>query len=194
MLRIGDTVVSLDLIRERFRCDLSICKGNCCRYGDAGAPLTAGEAKTLNEIFPEIKPYLRPSGITAIELAGTSTLDKEGERVTPLIGNEECAYTVVIDDVYMCAIEKAFYDGVITFRKPLSCHLFPVRIKEFSDFTGVSYEEWSICQGGRIAGKVDDLLVFRFLKEPLLRAFGKEWYRELEIVHRELPGSGITDI
>jgi hypothetical protein len=194
MLRIGDTVVSLDLIKERFRCDLSVCKGNCCRYGDAGAPLTAGEAKILKSIYPDIRPFLRDEGISAIEHSGTSTQDKDGEWVTPLIGNEECAYTSIVDDIYMCAIERAYNEGAVTFRKPLSCHLFPVRIKEFTDFTGVSYEEWSICQGGRIAGKVEDLRVYRFLKEPLIRAFGKEWYRELEIIHRELPRSGIAEI
>lgn len=194
MLKIGDTVVSLDLIRERFRCDLSVCKGNCCRYGDAGAPLTADEARLLKDIYPDIKPFLRPEGIIAIELTGTSTRDKDGEWVTPLIGNEECAYTSIVDEIYMCAIERAFNKGAVTFRKPLSCHLFPVRVKEFTDFTGVSYEEWSICQGGRIAGKVDDIRVYHFLREPLIRAFGKEWYRELEIIHRELPRSGIVDI
>jgi len=193
MLKIGDTIVSLDLIRERFRCDLSVCKGNCCRYGDAGAPLSTDEAKILNNIYPSIKPFMRPEGIQAIEISGTSVKDKDGELVTPLIGNEECAYTIIIDGIYLCSIEKAFFQGVVTFRKPLSCHLFPVRTKDFTDFTGVSYEEWSICQGGRIAGKVDDLRVYRFLKEPLIRKFGKEWYRELEIIHRELPGSGIAD-
>lgn len=194
MIRIGNTVVTLDLLRERFRCDLSVCKGNCCRYGDAGAPLTFDEAKILSRIYPDVKPYLRPEGINSIEVSGTSVRDREGELVTPLIGTEECAYTILVEGIYMCAIEKAFNDGVVNFRKPLSCHLFPVRIKEFSDFTAVNYEEWSICQGGRIAGKMDDVKVFRFLEEPLKRAFGKDWFKELEIVHRELPGSGIADI
>jgi hypothetical protein len=194
MIRIGDTIVSLDLLRERFRCDLAVCKGNCCRYGDAGAPVSAAEARILAEIYPDIQPYLRPEGKNSIELSGTSVTDRDGELVTPLIGNEECAYTLVVDGIFMCAIEKAFNDGVVTFRKPLSCHLFPVRIKKFSDFTAVNYEEWSICQGGRLAGKLDDERVYRFLKEPLIRAFGKYWYKELEIVHRELPASGIADI
>lgn len=194
MLRIGNTVVTLDLLRQRFRCDLSVCKGNCCRYGDAGAPLTFDESKTLSLIYPVIKAYLRPEGINSIEVSGTSVRDKDGELVTPLIGTEECAYTTLINGIYMCAIEKAYNDGVVNFKKPVSCHLFPVRIKQFSDFKAVNYEEWSICQGGRIAGKLDDVRVFRFLEEPLVRALGKDWYKELEIVYRELPGSGLADI
>jgi hypothetical protein len=194
VIRIGNTVVSIDLLRERFKCDLSVCKGNCCRYGDAGAPVTFEEAGILKKILPDITPFLRPEGLNAIEISGTSIRDKDGELVTPLIGNEECAYTMLVDGIYLCAIEKAFNDGVITFKKPLSCHLFPVRIKQFKDFTAVNYEELSICQGGRLAGKLEEMRVYRFLHQPLLRALGKDWYKELELVHRELPGSGIIDI
>ncbi|MBM3419782.1 MAG: DUF3109 family protein [Bacteroidetes bacterium] len=194
MVRIGDTIVSLDIIGERFRCDLSVCRGNCCRYGDAGAPLTPGESKILVSLFPILKSYLRPEGIDTIEQQGTSTTDFQGELVTPLINGEECAYTIVKDGIYMCGIEKAWHDGAIGFLKPLSCHLFPVRIKQFDDFTAVNYEKWSICQGGRESGRLNDLRVYRFLKQPLIRAFGGDWYNELETVRRELPASGISDI
>lgn len=194
MVRIGDTIVSLDLISERFRCDLKVCRGNCCRYGDAGAPLTASEAELLDNIYPQIKPFLRREGVDSIEIQGTSVTDIQGELVTPLIGGQECAYTILADDILLCGIEKAWTGGAINFRKPVSCHLFPVRIKQFDDFTAVNYEKWSICQGGREAGRRDDLRVYRFLKEPLTRALGQEWYSELEIVRRELPSSGIADI
>ena len=194
MIRIGDTVISLDLLKERFRCDLSECKGNCCRYGDAGAPLTKAEAIILKEIYPSIKHYLRPEGRDSIDKNGTSVSDRDGELVTTLIGDAECAYTILSGDILLCGIEKAWYDGISTFRKPLSCHLFPVKVKEFSDFTAVTYEQWSICQGGRVAGKKDNLRLSSFLREPLVRAFGTEWYKELEVVIRELPASGIVEI
>ncbi|MFO7574778.1 MAG: DUF3109 family protein [Bacteroidales bacterium] len=191
MIRIDDTVISLDLLTERFRCDLSVCKGNCCRYGDAGAPLTESEAAILKEIYPDIKGYLRKEGIESIEHYGTSLTDVEGELVTPLIGDAECAYTILSDDIFLCAIEKAWHDGVVSFRKPLSCHLFPVRTKDFTDFTAVNYDKWSICQGGREAGRIENILVYNFLKEPLIRAFGSDWYDELATVRRELESTGL---
>jgi hypothetical protein len=191
MIRIGETVISLDLLTEKFCCDLSVCKGNCCRYGDAGAPLTESEAAILNEIYPDIKGYLRKEGIESIEQYGTSLTDVEGELVTPLIGDAECAYTVLSGDIFLCAIEKAWHDGIISFRKPLSCHLFPVRTKDFTDFTAVNYEKWSICQGGREAGRRDNLPVYTFLQEPLIRAFGADWYDELVIVRKELDSTGL---
>jgi hypothetical protein len=186
MIRIDDTVISLDLLSEKFRCDLSVCKGNCCKYGDAGAPLTESEALILDDIFPVIRDYLRKEGVESIEKYGTSLTDIEGELVTPLIDDAECAYTIVSGDVFMCGIEKAWLDGVVSFRKPLSCHLFPVRIKNFGDFTAVNYEKWSICQGGREAGRKDDIPALSFLKESLFRAFGPEWYKELVTVKKEL--------
>jgi hypothetical protein len=194
MLKIGDTIVSLDLLRERFCCDLSVCKGNCCRYGDAGAPLTEAEAKILHEIYPKIRNYLRAEGTEAIDSQGTSVTDMLGEPVTTLVDNAECAYAVISGDIFMCGIEKAWNDGATTFRKPVSCHLFPVRVREYADFTAVNYERWSICQGGRDKGRKEDLRVYRFLKEPLLRAFGTDWYSELEIIRRELPASGLAEI
>ena len=125
MLQIDDTIVSLALIEKRFLCDLPACKGSCCRYGDTGAPLTSEEAAMLEKILPRVQPYLRPEGISAIENQGTSITDHEGELVTPLINNEECAYTVMDNDIYKCGIEMAFNAGAVSFRKPLSCHLFP---------------------------------------------------------------------
>ncbi|MCK7538893.1 MAG: DUF3109 family protein [Marinilabiliales bacterium] len=138
-------------------CDLSACKGSCCRYGDTGAPLTAEEAATLDRIWQELRPFIRPEGIGIIEKDGTSMKDIEGELVTPLINNEECAYTVIEDGIYKCGIETAFTAGAVDFRKPLSCHLFPVRIKQYRDFRAVNYEEWSICQPGVAAGAKRDI-------------------------------------
>jgi hypothetical protein len=186
MLRIDDTIFSFDILEKKFRCHLSACHGNCCRYGDSGAPLSESEAKILNEIWPEVKPYLRPEGIESIEAKGKSVRDFENDRVTPLIGDAECAYTVLKDGIFMCGIEMAWSDKKISFRKPLSCHLFPARIKYFSDFRAVNYQEISICSPALKAGESEGIYVYEFLKEPLVRAFGKELYSELCIAAEEL--------
>ncbi|MDF1560629.1 MAG: DUF3109 family protein [Bacteroidales bacterium] len=180
MLQIDDTIVSLALIEKEFSCDLTACKGNCCRYGDTGAPLMPEEAATLERIGPELRPYLRPEGIRAIDKLGTSIKDLEGEDVTPLINNEECAYTVMEGDIFRCGIEMAFIAGAVDFRKPLSCHLFPVRVKQYRDFRAVNYEEWSICRPGVVAGTGKGIKLYAFLKEPLVRSFGEEWYDKLQ--------------
>ncbi len=192
MLRIGDTIFSFDVLEKKFRCNLSECLGNCCRYGDSGAPLSEKEAKKLMEIWPEVKPYLRPEGIRAIIEKGTSTHDFENELVTPLIGTEECAYSILEGNIFMCGIEKAWSDGKTDFQKPLSCHLFPVRIKQFSDFRAVNYQELSICASAREKGSEEGLFVYEFLKEPLIKAVGEETYNELCIAAEELRKSGIN--
>jgi hypothetical protein len=180
MLQIDDTIVSLALLEKKFSCDLQACKGSCCRYGDTGAPLTAEEAATLERIWPDLWPYLRPEGIRAAEAQGTSLADIEGELVTPLVNNEECAYTVIEDGIYKCGIEMAFIAGAVDFRKPLSCHLFPVRVKQYSSFRAVNYEEWAICRPGVAAGVKKNSPLWDYLKDPLVRAFGEEWYDKLK--------------
>jgi Protein of unknown function (DUF3109) len=186
MLRINNTIFSFDILEKKFRCDLTKCFGNCCRYGDSGAPLSAEEAHILEDIKDKIRPYLRPEGIASIEEKGTSVTDFENEKVTPLIGNEECAYTSKNGNIFLCGIEQAWADGKILFKKPVSCHLFPVRIKYYSDFVAVNYEELAICSPARIAGDKDGIHVYEFLKEPLTRAIGEELYNELCIAAKEL--------
>jgi hypothetical protein len=186
MLRINDTIFSFDLLEKKFRCNLPACLGNCCRYGDSGAPLSVAETLILDDIWSEVKPYLRPEGIKAIEEKGKSVTDFEKERVTPLIGNEECAYTILKDNIFFCGIEKAWTDGKISFRKPISCHLFPVRIKYYSDFKAVNYEELAICSQARKAGTEEGIYVYEFLKEPLIRALGEDLYKDLCIAAEEL--------
>ena len=186
MLRINDTIFSFDILEKKFRCDLPECLGNCCRYGDSGAPLSDDEAKILEDIRDKVREYLRPEGIAAIEEQGTSVTDFENEKVTPLIGNEECAYTNKKANIFLCGIEQAWSDGKIPFRKPLSCHLFPVRIKYYSDFRAVNYEELAICSPARKAGEREGIYVYEFLKEPLTRALGEELYNDLCIAATEL--------
>ena len=186
MLRIGDTIFSFDILEKKFRCNLTKCLGSCCRYGDSGAPLTDKEVVILDENWPEIRPFLRPEGIAVIENEGTSITDFENERVTPLIGNEECAYAVLNGNIFMCGIEKAWSDKKMTFQKPISCHLFPVRIKHYPSFKAVNYQELSICSHAREFGNGEGAYVYEFLKEPLIRAFGPEVYEELCIAAEEL--------
>jgi hypothetical protein len=185
MLRIEDNIISLNLLEKKFRCDPGQCLGNCCRYGDSGAPLTSEEVKILEEIQPAIIPYLREAGKMAIAQKGSSIIDFEGDYVTPLVGNEECAYTILEGNIFMCGIERAWSEGKISFRKPLSCHLFPVRIKKYSDFNAVNYEEWSICLAARERGIAEGIYVYQFLKEPLIRALGEDVYNQICIAAEE---------
>jgi hypothetical protein len=131
MLEIGNSIVSLDIISSRFTCNLQVCKGACCVTGDSGAPLEPAEVVILEEIFPALRPYLSEESIKSIEEQGTSVIDIEQETVTPLNNGKECAYTFFRDGIAFCAIEKAYQDGLIKFRKPISCHLYPVRIKKY---------------------------------------------------------------
>jgi len=186
VLQIGDTIISRDIFEQKFKCDLEKCKGNCCVYGDSGAPLGEKEARILDEISPLIKPYMRPEGVQAIQEFGTSMIDKDGDLVTPLIQGKECAYTQVKNGIYLCAIESAFFDKKIRFRKPISCHLFPIRTKSYKAFTAVNYEKWNICRDAWELGEKEDLPVFDFLKESLIRKFGKSWFKKLSIAAKEL--------
>ena len=180
MIQIDDKLISEDLFSEEFVCNLAKCKGICCVDGDAGAPLDEDETKILDEIYPKIKPYLRPEGIQAIEEQGTYTLDFEGDLVTPLVNNAECAYVIFDEKGYTkCAIEKAYEDGVIEWQKPISCHLYPIRITEYSNFSAINYHEWDICSDACTLGKELGVKVYQFLKKPLIRKYGEDFYQTL---------------
>ena len=180
MIQIDDKLISEDLFSEEFVCNLAKCKGICCVEGDAGAPLDEDETKILDEIYPKIKPYLRPEGIQAIEEQGTYTLDFEGDLVTPLVNNAECAYVIFDEKGYTkCAIEKAYEDSVIDWQKPISCHLYPIRITEYSNFSAINYHEWDICSDACTLGKELGVKVYQFLKKPLIRKYGEEFYQTL---------------
>ena len=180
MIQIDDKLISEDLFSEEFVCNLAKCKGICCVEGDAGAPLDEDETKILDEIYPKIKSYLRPEGIQAIEEQGTYTLDFEGDLVTPLVNNAECAYVIFDEKGYTkCAIEKAYEDGVIDWQKPISCHLYPIRITEYSNFSAINYHEWDICSDACTLGKELGIKVYQFLKKPLIRKYGEDFYQTL---------------
>lgn len=187
MFQLGKTIVSEDIIKKDFVCNLSACKGACCIDGDAGAPLEIDEAKILEDIYPKIKPFLRQEGIDAIEQQGIYVTTKEGELETPLINGADCAY-VIFDEKHtaLCAIEEAYNQGEVTWKKPVSCHLYPVRVKDYTEFSAVNYHHWQICDDACILGKELQVPVYKFVKEALIRKFGEDWYMELEKTAKKL--------
>jgi len=182
MIEIGRTILSRDIFEQHFLCDLQKCKGVCCVEGDSGAPLTKEEAETIEQEYPVFMEYLPGKHKHEIEKQGFSIIDKDGDLVTPLINNGQCVYTFTDEKgILKCAIEKAFIEGKTNFRKPVSCHLFPIRITEYKRFDAVNYQELAICREGKACGKTAKLPLYKFLKEPLIRKYGEEWYNEVEI-------------
>lgn len=180
MLQIQDTLVSLDLVEQFFCCDLEQCKGECCIEGDAGAPVTEQEAERIKEILPVIWDDLAPAAKRELEENGVSYIDSEGDRVTTIVGGRDCAFTCYAPGgICLCAIEKARREGKISFRKPISCYLYPVRITEYDKFTAVNFHKWKICKSAFAHGRKLGIRAYQFLKEPLTERFGKEWYDEL---------------
>ena len=181
MFQLGKTIVSEDIIEKDFVCNLSACKGACCVDGDAGAPLDKEEVLILEEIYPKVKPFLRKEGIIAIEKQGTSITTEDGELETPLIDNADCAYVIFDEnETALCAIEEAYNQGEVTWKKPVSCHLYPVRVKDYSEFSAVNYHKWYICDDACSLGKELQVPIYKFVKEALIRKFGEDWYIELE--------------
>lgn len=186
MFQLGKTIVSEDIIESDFVCNLSACKGACCVEGDAGAPLDKDEVEILNRIYPKVKPFLRNEGIKAIENQGTSITTAFGDFETPLIEGKDCAY-VIFDEKSkaMCGIEEAYNQGAIDWKKPVSCHLYPVRVKEYSEFSAINYDRWHICDAACSLGKELQVPIYKFVKQALIRKFGEDWYNELEKIAKE---------
>ncbi len=194
MIEIGDKVITLDLITEKFVCDLDKCNGVCCVYGESGAPLEPEEVDVLEKEYKNIAPYLTKDGNRAIEKLGTWVIDADNETVTPLIEGRECAYAVFEGAIAKCGIEKAFEAGATTFIKPISCHIYPIRVKKYNDFTALNYDRWKICDSARSCGEKKDVPVYRFLREPIIRKYGEEFYQKLEIVSRKIGQNPNTQI
>lgn len=180
MIAIGETLVSEDLLEKKFVCNLNACKGACCVEGESGAPLEEKELEILEKIYEKVKPYIPADGIKAIEKQGKYIIDSDGEQVTPLVKGKHCAYTCFEDGIAQCSIEKAYNEGKINFKKPLSCHLYPVRIQKTKIYNAVNYERWNICSPACRLGEQLQVPVYRFVKDALVRKYGKKWYTELE--------------
>ena len=180
MIEVKNTLVHEDVVRENFVCNLNKCKGICCIEGDSGAPLERSELAILDEIYPIIKPYMTEKGIAVIEEFGTYVKDFEGDYTTPCVDtNKECAYVIMENGITKCSIEKAYEDGKIAWKKPISCHLYPIRITNYPEFEVLHYDRWNICSPACSFGNELKVPVYQFLKEPLIRKYGAEWYQEL---------------
>jgi hypothetical protein len=186
MIQIEDKIVSQEIFDQQFVCDLNACKGACCVEGDSGAPLLKNEAKELEKSYSIIKKYLSADGKEAIKKQGFSVIDSDNDLTTPLVNNRECAYVFNDSGIIKCAIEKAYLEDEISFKKPISCHLYPIRITEYEEFDAVNYESNKICSPACKLGELLKVSVFRFLKEPLIRKYGESFYTELEVVEKSL--------
>jgi hypothetical protein len=179
MIILDNTLVSDDLRDVKFVCDLDKCHGACCVEGDAGAPLEEEEISLLEDYIHEIKPYMADIGIDVVEKNGVFDYDMFGHFVTPLVNDRECAFVYFDDGVARCAIEKAYQENVIPFAKPISCHLYPARISGKPGNEAVNYHEWHICHEALVKGNREDVPVYIFLKDALIRKFGEKWYATL---------------
>ena len=184
MIAVGGVLLSDEVIEENFVCDLLKCKGGCCVDGDCGAPLTKEETKTIAKIDPKIKSYLSAEYIPEVEKQGTHVMDDEYGYVTPTINGGICVYAYTDElGIVKCAIEKAYNDGVVDFKKPISCHLYPIRIKQLPGYEAVNYEPRpTLCRPACKQGNKLKVPVYKFLKEPIIRKFGEDFYQELDAV------------
>ena len=183
MIQIDDKIVSQDLFEVLFVCDYDTCKGECCVEGDSGAPLEPGEAEELRRCLPEVRHLLSPAALEVIEAQGVSYFDEDGDEVTSIVRGRDCAFTTYDEQGRCaCALEKVYNEGKTTFIKPISCQLYPVRLTKYPSFTAVNYHKWSICKCALKLGRKLQVPVYKFLRAPLIRAFGEEFYTQLEEV------------
>lgn len=181
MILVGNTVLSDDIKEKFFVCDLEACKGACCVEGDAGAPLEEEETKILEEIYPVVKDYITPEGQKVIEEKGVWVIDSDGDKGTPTIGdNKECAYALYDEKgILKCGIEQAYLDGKVSWKKPISCHMYPIRITKYDQFDALNYDRWHICDPACQLGNSLQVPIYKFLKDALIRKYGEAWYEEL---------------
>ena len=191
MIQIDDVLVSVDCLSEKFCCDLEACKGICCVEGDAGAPVGLDEVAGIEEALPEVWPMLSASAQAVIDRQGVAYTDEEGDLVTSIVNGKDCVFTCYDEAGHCyCALEKAFREGRTRFFKPLSCHLYPIRLKKIGDGVALNYHRWEVCKMAVEKGRRLNLPVYRFLREPLVRRFGEAWYAELEQAADELREQG----
>ena len=193
MIEILNTLVSLDLFKEFFCCDLDKCHGLCCVEGDAGAPVTPDEVEMLEEAYEKLHEDLPLQAQQQIEKEGVVYPDKEGELVTQIINGKDCVFAKHEGACALCAIDSAYRNGKFHWQKPISCALYPVRLSTVGGMTAVNVHKWDVCQPARKLGAALHLPVYQFLKEPLIRCFGQAWWDECDIAARELKNAGYLD-
>lgn len=181
ILQVGNVLLSPDIITEKFCCDLNKCKGECCVEGDAGAPITLDEIAGIEDSLEVVWSNLSASAQAVIDKQGVAYTDPEGDLVTSIVGGKDCVFTCYDKGCCLCALEKAYREGKTSFCKPISCALYPIREKRFSNGSiGLNYNRWGICQCAQERGEELNIPVYIFLKTPLIRRFGEEWYKQLE--------------
>ena len=186
MIQIADTLISLDLVERYFCCDPTQCKGTCCIEGEAGAPLEKDEFDKLRTILPAVWDDLAPEAQAVINRQGVGYIDPESDLVTSIVNGKDCVFTIYdVDGICKCAIEKAYHEGRIDFIKPISCRLYPVRVKRYKDYQAVNYHQWNVCRSAERVGEQKCLLLYQFLREPLISKFGEEWYQALDCCVKE---------
>lgn len=186
MFQINNTIVASDIIEENFLCDLSVCKGECCVEGESGAPLEKEEVSIIEGILSHVWDDLSPDAQQIIEKQGVAYQDRDGDMVTSIVNGKDCVFTYYDETgTCKCAIEKAYREGRIDFYKPISCHLYPIRLEKYREFTAVNYHRWRICKAAVLLGNKEGLKIYQFLKEPLIRRFGEDWYKELTLIAEE---------
>ena len=191
ILDVGGILISSDILTERFCCDYEKCKGICCVEGDAGAPVTLDEIAGIEDALDTVWQDLSAQAQSVIDRQGVAYTDQEGDLVTSIVRGKDCVFTCYDGDSCLCALEKTFRAGKTSFCKPVSCALYPIRVKEFGNgVVGLNYNRWKICEDAIKKGQALDLPLYRFLKEPLIRRFGEAWYQELCDVADELRSQG----
>ena len=210
IIQVGDVLLSSDILTEKFCCDLSACKGQCCVEGDAGAPVTLDEIAEIEDCLDEVWGDLSASAQAVIDKQGVAYTDKDGDLVTSIVRGKDCVLTyqaVIQGDgsfvtpgnvtkepspcITLCALEKAFRAGKTRFCKPVSCALYPIREKRLgNDLIGLNYNRWEVCKMAVVKGEQENSLLYQFLRGPLVRRFGEEWYDELLNTVKELKAQG----
>jgi hypothetical protein len=187
VIEIEGKILSRDLFEKKFVCDLSACKGACCVEGSSGAPLTEEEIHILEDIYEDVKPFLPKKGVKALEKQGAWVIDADGDYTTPLVAEEkECAYTIFENGMALCGIEKAHKEGKVKFKKPISCHLYPIRTRQYQTFEALNYDVWHLCKPACACGEKLQVPVYKFLKEALIRKYGEEFYKMVEAAAEEI--------
>lgn len=187
IIEIGKILVSSDLLEKHFVCDLNACKGACCVEGDDGAPVNQEEIDLLEEHLDDIKPYMNQEGIEVVDEQGVFYMDRFNEPVTSLVNDKDCVFVTLDENgITKCGIEQAHREGKIPFNKPISCHLYPIRVSKFSTFESLNYDRWPICNPACSLGDQLKVPVYKFLKEPITRAYGEEFFTELEKVDEQM--------
>ena len=186
ILQIGDVLLSSDILTEYFCCDYEKCKGACCVEGNAGAPVTLEEIGEIEEALDHVWDDLSAQAQSVIDRQGVAYVDPECDLVTSIVNGKECVFAGEGDACWLCTLERAYRQGKTSFCKPISCSLYPIRVKQFSNGTvGLNYHRWDICKDAIKKGQELRLPVYQFLKEPLIRRFGADWYKELEELTRQ---------